>query len=202
MEDKTFDQRSKSTSSLGAKAHAIVVLGCRSPWRLRRRLELAIELFRQGAAPVLLLSGGGSGIEPEAEIMRRTALTCGIPAESLLVETASRDTLGNARHSAALLFSRDWRRIVLVTDRTHLRRASLLFRLAGFAVVERFGVGYSSWAAAIRSTVREVAATAWSLARVVGATGTLIAQRREAHRLEQGGANRPRRSPADRARSG
>ncbi|MBV8735709.1 MAG: YdcF family protein [Alphaproteobacteria bacterium] len=170
--------------SRGTKADAIVVLGCRSLSRLRRRLELAIEVFREGAAPALLLSGGGSGAEPEAEIMRRTALTHGVPAAALLVETVSRDTLGNARYSAALLLARDWRRIVLVTDRTHLPRAALLFRLAGLEVVGRFGVRYPSRCTAICSALYEAAATVWSLARVVvGAVGTLIGQRRNS-RLE------------------
>ena len=183
MEDKTLDQLSSSTLSRRAKAHAIVVLGCRSRSRLRRRLELAIELFRQGAAPVLLLSGGGSGIEPEAEIMRRMTLAWGVPATVLLVETASRDTLGNARYSAALLLARDWRRIVLVTDHTHLLRAGLLFRLAGLEVVGRFGVRYPSRRAAIWSALHEAAATAWSLVRVIAGIRTLIAQQRAAHRL-------------------
>ena len=166
-----------------AKADAIVVLGCRSSSRLQRRLELAIELFREGAAPVLLLSGGGSGVEPEAEIMRRTALTYGIPAAALFVETASRDILGNARYSAALLLARDWRRIVLVSDRTHPPRAALLFRLAGLEVVGRFGVRYPSWRAAICSALHETAATAWSLVRAIAGIKTLIAQQRAAHRL-------------------
>ena len=179
MEDERFDRPGSPTMPRTAKADAIVVLGCRSPSRLRRRLELATELFREGAAPVLLLSGGGSGAEPEAEIMRRMALAWGIPAAALLVETASRDTLGNARYSAALLLSRDWRRIVLVSDRTHLPRAVLLFRLAGLEVVGRFGVRYPSRRAAIWSALHETAATAWSLARVViGAVRTLIGQRR------------------------
>jgi uncharacterized SAM-binding protein YcdF (DUF218 family) len=160
--------------SCDAKADAIVVLGCRSPSRLRRRLELATELFREGVAPVLLLSGGGSGAEPEAEIMRRTALTYGVAAAALLVETASRDTLGNARYSAALLLARDWRRIVLVSDRIHLPRAALLFRLAGLEVVGRFGVRYPSRRAAIWSALREAAATAWSLARVIASIRTCL----------------------------
>jgi uncharacterized SAM-binding protein YcdF (DUF218 family) len=202
MQDKTFDQPSNSTMPDGAKTDAIVVLGCRSSWRLRRRLELAIELFREGAAPVLLLSGGGSGVESEAEIMRRTALICGIPAAALLVETASRDTLGNARYSAALLLAHDWRRIVLVTDRAHLPRAALLFRLAGVVVVGSLGVRYSSWSAAIRSALHEAAATAWSLARVVvGAIRALIEQRPK-HPGWNKGADCPAHSASDRARSG
>jgi uncharacterized SAM-binding protein YcdF (DUF218 family) len=202
MQDKTFDQPSNSTMSDGAKADAIVVLGCRSSWRLRRRLELAIKLFREGAAPVLLLSGGGSGVESEAEIMRRTALTYGVPTAALLVETASRDTLGNACYSAALLLARDWRRIVLVTDRAHLPRAALLFRLAGFTVVGRFGVRYSSWSAAIRSALHEAAATVWSLVRVVvGAIRALIEQQRK-HPGWNKGADCPACSTSDRARSG
>ena len=54
-----------------SKADAIVVLGCRGPTGLRRRLEIGIRLFDQGAAPLLVLSGGGGGPTPEAELMRR-----------------------------------------------------------------------------------------------------------------------------------
>jgi hypothetical protein len=57
-----------------------------------RRLDCGIRLFRAGAAPLLLLSGGGTGPTPEAEIMRRMALACGVPQAALPVESGSRDT--------------------------------------------------------------------------------------------------------------
>ncbi len=118
---------------------AIVVLGCRGSAGLTRRVDVGVRLFQAGAAPVLLLSGGGAGPVAEAEIMRRTALARGVPETALLVEPESRDTLANAHRSAQLLGARGRRSVLLVSDRVHLPRAALLFRLAGLCV--------SCWAA-------------------------------------------------------
>jgi uncharacterized SAM-binding protein YcdF (DUF218 family) len=57
-----------------SEADAIVVLGCRGSAALTRRLDRGIRLFREGVAPLLLLSGGGSGSLPEAEHMRPIAM--------------------------------------------------------------------------------------------------------------------------------
>ena len=121
-------------------ADAIVVLGCAllpddapSP-ALRRRVERAIELYRAGAAPRLVLSGGGPKRCAEAEAMRELALRAGIPAASLLLEPRSRNTFENAVETAALLNSEGLTRIILVSEAYHLPRAALLFRLAGIAL--------------------------------------------------------------------
>ena len=42
-------------------ADAVVVLGCRGAAGLTRRLDYGLRLFQAGAAPLLLLSGGGAG---------------------------------------------------------------------------------------------------------------------------------------------
>jgi uncharacterized SAM-binding protein YcdF (DUF218 family) len=159
------------------KADAIVVLGCTPSSRLRRRVERGVQLYRQGVAPVVLLSGGGSGPEPEAEIMRRAASACGIPEATLLVEPNSQDTIGNARESAALLHARGWRTVALVSDRTHLPRAALLFRLAGIEVVGRSGVPSRSLVAEAAAAVREALALPLCLLRAL-VTGRETRRRR------------------------
>jgi uncharacterized SAM-binding protein YcdF (DUF218 family) len=133
--------------------------------RLRRRVECGVRLYREGVAPVLLLSGGGNGPEPEAEIMHRIALERGVPQAALLIETRSRDTLGNARETAVLLRTHGLRTVVLVSDRTHLPRAALLFRLAGVVVAGRSGVRSSSLLGEIGAAVREMAKLTGSLVR-------------------------------------
>jgi uncharacterized SAM-binding protein YcdF (DUF218 family) len=149
------------------KADAIVVLGCAPSARLRRRIECGVRLYREGVAPVLLLSGGGGGPEPEAQIMRRMALARGVPPAALLIEPNSRDTLGNARETAELLRSRGRRSVVLVSDRVHLPRAALLFRFAGVAIAGRAGVRSPSPLQEIGPAIRELAALPWSLARAL-----------------------------------
>ena len=65
-------------------ADAMVVLGNKverdgapSP-RLQRRLDCAVRLYREGLAPVVIVSGGlGREGHPEAEVMRETLVEAG-----------------------------------------------------------------------------------------------------------------------------
>ena len=148
-------------------ADAIVVLGCRGLARLTRRLDRGIRLFEEGAARLLILSGGGAGAVPEAEIMRRMALAHGLPERAMLIEPGSRNTVENACETARLLRSRGLCSVVLVSDRVHLPRAALLFRLAGlrpvgWACVPPPSAGWEAGAA-----IRECAALPRSLARAL-----------------------------------
>lgn len=101
---------------------------------LLRRMGVAIALYRAGAAPRLLLSGGGPRSVPEAEVMRRIALSAGVPESALLLEARSSSTVENALESARLFANCPRRTVLLVTDRAHALRASLLFRMAGLPV--------------------------------------------------------------------
>jgi uncharacterized SAM-binding protein YcdF (DUF218 family) len=150
-------------------ADAIVVLGCRvddaglPSERMRRRMALAVELYRDGAAPLIVLSGGGLGPVTEAAAMRDLALDVGIPAAALLLEPDSRDTLANAVNTARLLQAAGKSRIVLVTDRLHLPRATLLFRRAGIDIAGVAGVPAHSIRTALTAAFYEIA----SLVRAV-----------------------------------
>lgn len=127
----------------GSRLHpaAIVVLGARvradgqaSP-ALERRMRVAISLYRAGVAPLLVLSGGGRGAIPEAEVMRDLARAADVPESVLMLEPRSRTTLENATETAKLLASSSPPAIVLVTDGYHALRARLLFRIAGLRVI-------------------------------------------------------------------
>jgi uncharacterized SAM-binding protein YcdF (DUF218 family) len=164
--------RNNNLSFREAAADAIVVLGCRADEgqpsaALRRRLEWAVALYRAGAAPLLLLSGGGAGVVPEAEIMRRLARDAGVPEGALLLEPRSGDTVGNARESARLLGERGFSRVLLVSDRAHLLRAGILFALAGLEVVGREGPSALSPFAQAFYLLREIASLPPSLLRAL-----------------------------------
>lgn len=149
------------------EADAIVVLGCRGQEALSRRLDLGIGLFEAGAAPLLVLSGGGCGPIAEAELMRRAALARNVPESALLVEPTSRNTFENARETARLLRSHGLGSVLLVSDRTHLPRATALFRLAGLRVAGSAAVPSPSLRRGIGAAIREMAALPWSLLRAV-----------------------------------
>jgi uncharacterized SAM-binding protein YcdF (DUF218 family) len=113
----------------------------------------------------LLLSGGGRGRLAEAEIMRREALRRGVPETALLVEPNSSDTVGNACECAQLLRRHRLSSVILVSDRTHLLRARLLFRLAGIEVAASAGNRPSSPLWEIGAALREALALPRSLLR-------------------------------------
>jgi uncharacterized SAM-binding protein YcdF (DUF218 family) len=150
----------------GAAADAIVVLGCRlkpdgtaSP-ALARRVACGVALYRQGAAPFLVMSGGGIGRVPEAEIMRRIAIAAGVPERALIVEPRSRNTFENARETARLLAARGLVSVLLVSDRVHLPRAALLFRRAGLKIVGRAAAAPPALLREALPALRELAALA------------------------------------------
>jgi uncharacterized SAM-binding protein YcdF (DUF218 family) len=65
--------------------------------------------------------------------MGRLARDLGVPASALIQEDSSRSTWENAEYSAALLHATGANRILIVTDRLHMRRAEACFARFGFA---------------------------------------------------------------------
>ena len=119
----------------GMKKHqtgATTVLGTTIP----DRLVCGMRLVRNGAAPILVVSGGAGHpfgpAKPEADTMREFAIEFGIPPSAILTEGRSRTTVGNAVEVRRLL--PNTRRIVLVTDASHLPRSAAVFRKQGFDV--------------------------------------------------------------------
>lgn len=93
------------------------------------RGNTATELFRQGAAPVIVCSGALhdpprriSGDELAALLMSR-----GVAPDRLLVEAGSQHTGEQARHVVEMARLNDWKRLLLVASPYHLPRATLTF---------------------------------------------------------------------------
>jgi uncharacterized SAM-binding protein YcdF (DUF218 family) len=102
------------------------------------RCVRAAELYRQAPCPVLVTGGKVHAGDPGpavAAVMRDFLLTQGVRPDDLLVEDGSRTTYENAAASARLLETKGLRRVVLVTDAAHLRRAEACFRRQGVDVV-------------------------------------------------------------------
>lgn len=105
----------------------ILVLGC-AVWAnnepspmLKDRLDTAIELYRKGAAPKLLLSGDNSVKEySEPDCMLAYALKQGVPAEDIFLDFAGFSTYDSV-YRANAIFRAD--RMIVVTQKYHLFRA-------------------------------------------------------------------------------
>lgn len=115
---------------------AIVVLGAAldqaggmSP-ALAKRVETGIQAYRDGAAPLLIMSGGKTGpLRAEAEAMAERAYQAGLAVEVVLLEDRSLNTWQNAAFVKELVLARKLERLLLVSDAVHLPRARAIFRL-------------------------------------------------------------------------
>jgi uncharacterized SAM-binding protein YcdF (DUF218 family) len=118
---------------------AIVVLGAAQYWGkpspvLRARLDHAVELWRRGLAPRMVLTGGvGVGdTTSEAAVSRKYVLGAGVPDSAILLETSGRTTRESLRSVALMMQSRAGsKRVILVSDPFHMLRLDILARRFG-----------------------------------------------------------------------
>lgn len=93
----------------------------------RGRIEEGVRLFREGKGNELFLVG----VDP---LVRKSDLyrprVGDPPAERVILEKASRNTLENAIFARDILVQHNVRSILLITSRYHLKRAAILFRHA------------------------------------------------------------------------
>ena len=132
------------------KADAIFVLGGS---RADRALE-AVELYREGYAPLIVMSSGGTEpaqrllesqgihVPTEVETMRDVMVTrLGVPATAVHLLTKETDnTAAEASAIGAMAKAGRWTRLIAITDRSSTRRAGFALRRAlgaGVAVVSR-----------------------------------------------------------------
>ncbi len=119
-------------------ASAIVVLGAAqyaghpSPV-LRARIDHAVELWRRGLAPLVIVTGGvGSGdTTSEAAVAERYAERRGIPCAAIRLEPHGRTTRESMAAVAAMLHGRAAQPVILVSDPFHMLRLSILARRLG-----------------------------------------------------------------------
>lgn len=108
------------------KVYAIVVLSGDSNGE---RIRQATELYRKGYGKYFLISGGLLYWNTTyADIMRRHAISLGIPGKAILVEDKSESTYENAKFSLPILKEKGIKSIILVSSPTHTRRARRLFK--------------------------------------------------------------------------
>lgn len=93
------------------------------------RLATALELFRQHAAPVIVLSGG-LDVPPNcltAESLAGTLYGMGVAPDRVLCESASLNTREQAVHVITMAQAKGWKRLLLVASPYHQYRAYLTF---------------------------------------------------------------------------
>jgi uncharacterized SAM-binding protein YcdF (DUF218 family) len=104
------------------------------------RVLYAAELYRQGKAAHILLSGGdiswlNGGSATPAQDMAAILSELGVPEDALWLENESQNTYENALYAKEFLGEKKINSILLVTSAMHMPRAVALFEKQGFEVV-------------------------------------------------------------------
>src|ERR1700677_3256743 len=113
-----FSRELLTVDSGEAKADVIVLLGGGAS----DRPERAPELFKEGVAPKVLVSGVGYTIQNVERLEKN-----GVPAVDIREENNSTSTLENAKYSIPMLRQMGVHRVILVTSWYHSRRAMACF---------------------------------------------------------------------------
>ena len=124
-------------------ADAIVVMGAaqydgRPSPVFAARLDHAIELYHDGVAPRLIVTGGKREGDrtTEAASARSYAIEHGVPENAILSEDASRTTLQSIRRVSALMRDKDIGSAVFVSDPSHMLR---VLRMASDEGINGYG---------------------------------------------------------------
>ena len=139
----------------------ILVLGCKvkdngepSPMLLDR-LITGTELYKEGAAPKILMSGDhGRDTYDEVNVMKKYALDNGVPSEDVFMDHAgfsTYDSIYRAKH----IF--EAKKVIIVTQEYHLNRALYLAHKLG---LEAYGVpaDLRDYSGQAMRDIREIAA--------------------------------------------
>lgn len=104
------------------------------------RLLQTARLYRDGVAPLIILSGGnitwlGSRPSTPAEEMQDILLFLGVPQEALVLQPDSQNTYEDALFTSEILKERGIDQIALVTSAAHMPRSVALFEKQGIEVI-------------------------------------------------------------------
>ncbi len=106
------------------KADAIVVVSGDTD-----RIQHAIDLYKQGFAPKLILSGAQKeGPTSNAFAMHLEASRSGVPDEAVILEEKATNTFENALLTKEIVQTRGFKNLILVSSPYHQRRVFETFR--------------------------------------------------------------------------
>lgn len=172
----------RGTHDDATSADAVVVMGAAqydgtpSPL-LETRLQHALDLWRDGRAPLIAVTGGKKAGDrfTEAATSRRWLTDRGVPATAVLAEEQGTSTWESLSALAPVLRAAKVNRVIAVSSRWHVERVVLSLEELGFrATASAARVTGSSWFdedGATRGTEREIVGVA--LGRLIG-FGTLF----------------------------
>jgi uncharacterized SAM-binding protein YcdF (DUF218 family) len=123
---------------------AIVVMGAaqyngRPSPILRARLDEAFAAYREGVAPLIVVTGGRQAGDQftEAEASRDYLIGRGVPEEDILLENEAHNSWQSMQGAAELLKERNLSSVLLVSDGFHLFRVKMMAKDLGLKAFGR-----------------------------------------------------------------
>lgn len=118
---------------------AIIVLGT-TQWNgqpqpaFEARLRHTLELYQEGIAPVIIVTGGKQPADnfTEAETAETWLMDRGVPENAILMENEGRNTWGNMTGAWDAAAGHDIHTVLIVSDGFHLFRAERMANAVGF----------------------------------------------------------------------
>lgn len=144
----------------------MLILGCQvKPWGpsilLQDRLNEALAYLEHHPDMMVVVSGGQGSDEPvsEAQAMSEYLVERGIPAERILMEDQSHNTVQNFRYSRVLLeelgYDMEETSVLVVSNGFHLTRARMLAERMGFEEVSTLAAPSSHTPSRLKMYIRE-----------------------------------------------
>ena len=122
-------------------AGAIVVLGSglrddgSLTYESAQRLLFGLRLYKEGMAPILVLSGPRRpNTAPESTVRARIAIEMGVPSTKIYELINVNTTRDEAQETARVLKPLGINHVLLITESMHMRRAKDVFEAAGLTV--------------------------------------------------------------------
>lgn len=99
------------------------------------RILQAVKLYKMGKTDSIVVSGGSGKLDPEghveAESMKQTLISCGVPSKKIITETNSKNTYENAIFTAKRLSTPKG---ILITSAFHMKRSIACFEKQNVSV--------------------------------------------------------------------
>lgn len=130
----------------GAYDGAIDLSGTGSPSEgMMMRTVTAVRVQKRLNIPIIV-SGGKvyKHKKAEAPIVKRFLIDMGVPANKVIIEDKSRDTIENARYTAEICRKLGYKNPLLVTSASHMKRSILIFKKVGIDVTP-LPVNFKTW---------------------------------------------------------
>ena len=98
---------------------------------LQYRLTKAAELYREGRAPLVIVTGGGEGNYAEAIVMAEWLAERGVPESALIIENESATTRDSGINVARLMRKRGLNTALVVSQWFHVGRTRMCLSQEG-----------------------------------------------------------------------